>query len=144
MAKTCFFKAVLATYTNGMKQPYTLIYWFIMKQPITGFHQDDQRHWVAELSCGHVQHVRHDPPLVAREWTQSSQGRQSMLGYILDCLKCDDGEPADEIKLRTMLKPKRANTILYCEKWPDTVAFYRDALGGSRWPRSAIGLSNSN
>ena len=100
-----------------------------MKQPITGFHQDDERHWVAELSCGHVQHVRHDPPLVTREWTQSSHGRQSMIGYQLDCLKCDDGEPADETKLRTMLQPKRTNTILYCEKWSETVAFYRDALG---------------
>src|SRR5689334_11185211 len=27
-----------------------------------GFHQDEQGVWVLELSCGHSQHVRHDPP----------------------------------------------------------------------------------
>jgi hypothetical protein len=29
---------------------------------ITGFHQDEEANWVAELSCGHQQHVRHRPP----------------------------------------------------------------------------------
>ncbi|MFT4728722.1 MAG: hypothetical protein ACI9UN_003235 [Granulosicoccus sp.] len=32
-----------------------------MLQKITGFHQDDKADWVAELSCGHGQHVRHNP-----------------------------------------------------------------------------------
>jgi hypothetical protein len=30
-----------------------------MEQRITGFHLDDESHWVAELVCGHYQHVRH-------------------------------------------------------------------------------------
>ncbi|MFA7386564.1 MAG: DUF3565 domain-containing protein, partial [Thiohalobacteraceae bacterium] len=29
----------------------------VMNQQITGFHKDDERHWVAELACGHDQHV---------------------------------------------------------------------------------------
>ena len=67
-----------------------------MKQAITGYHQDDEDHWVAELNCGHFQHVRHDPPLSIREWTQSKQGRDSMLGFELDCVKCDEGAPRDQ------------------------------------------------
>lgn len=66
-----------------------------MKQPITGYHQDDERHWVAELACGHFQHVRHDPPLVERPWVLGEAGRRSRLGTMLDCKKCDEGAPAD-------------------------------------------------
>ena len=61
-----------------------------MKQKITGFHQDEEHHWVADLACGHTQHVRHDPPWQSRPWTQSEEGRRAMIGQILDCRKCDD------------------------------------------------------
>ncbi|MCV6623091.1 MAG: DUF3565 domain-containing protein, partial [Cellvibrionaceae bacterium] len=37
-----------------------------MKQPIVGYHQDEENHWVARLACGHFQHVRHDPPWTNR------------------------------------------------------------------------------
>lgn len=63
---------------------------------ITGYHQDDQGHWVAQLDCGHNQHVRHDPPWMNRLWVTSATGRNSMLGYRLECKKCDDGAPKDE------------------------------------------------
>jgi hypothetical protein len=66
-----------------------------MEQPITGFHRDEESHWVAELACGHFQHVRHDPPWVERPWVMSEAGRESMLGQLLSCKKCDAGEPAD-------------------------------------------------
>ena len=66
-----------------------------MKQPITSYHQDDEQHWVAELACGHFQHVRHDPPLVERPWVVTEQGRARLLGTTLDCKKCDEGAPAD-------------------------------------------------
>ena len=33
-----------------------------MQQAIIGFHLDEEQHWVAELACGHGQHVRHTPP----------------------------------------------------------------------------------
>lgn len=66
-----------------------------MKQAIIGYHQDDEGHWVAELRCGHNQHVRHNPPLVSRPWVITEEGRQSMLGYELACKKCDEGLPPD-------------------------------------------------
>ena len=66
-----------------------------MKQAITGYHKDDDNDWVAELSCGHFQHVRHNPPWVNRPWVESREGRAEKLGYELNCVKCDAGEPAD-------------------------------------------------
>ncbi|MBS0319751.1 MAG: DUF3565 domain-containing protein [Proteobacteria bacterium] len=62
---------------------------------IVGFHQDDERHWVAELDCGHNQHVRHDPPWMNRPWTTTPEGRAGFLGATLACRKCDDGAPRD-------------------------------------------------
>lgn len=66
-----------------------------MQQPIVGYHQDDERHWVAELGCGHFQHVRHDPPWTNRPWVLTAAGRASKLGVSLKCSKCDRGEPRD-------------------------------------------------
>lgn len=66
-----------------------------MEQPIVGFHQDEERHWVAELACGHFQHVRHDPPWFFRPWVQTEAGRASKLGARLACKKCDAGVPPD-------------------------------------------------
>ena len=61
-----------------------------MKQSIIGFHQDEERHWVAELECGHSQHVRHNPPLTSRPWVTTSEGRRQRIGAELQCLKCDE------------------------------------------------------
>jgi hypothetical protein len=66
-----------------------------MKQPIIGYHKDEEGHWVAELRCGHNQHVRHNPPLVSRPWVIIEEGRKSLLGYELNCKKCDEHLPAD-------------------------------------------------
>lgn len=66
-----------------------------MRQPITGFHRDEESHWVAQLACGHNQHVRHTPPWVNRPWVMTGEGRQSMLGFELDCRKCDEHAPPD-------------------------------------------------
>ena len=33
-----------------------------MQQAIIGFHLDEENDWVADLACGHGQHVRHNPP----------------------------------------------------------------------------------
>ena len=67
-----------------------------MQQPIVGYHKDEHDDWVAELSCGHVQHVRHNPPWTNRPWVITADGRQSMLGHKLACKKCDKGAPADK------------------------------------------------
>jgi len=54
-----------------------------------GFHQDEEGHWVAELECGHNQHVRHDPPWTNRPWVVTHAGRAQALGQKLPCRKCD-------------------------------------------------------
>lgn len=66
-----------------------------MESEIVGYHKDDEGDWVAELACGHTQHVRHDPPFSSRPWVTSEEGRQEHLGIELGCKKCDRGEPKD-------------------------------------------------
>jgi len=68
-----------------------------MKQAITRFHKDEENDWVAELHCGHFQHVRHNPPWVNRPWVVSEEGRLSKLGHELSCVKCDEGAPRDSL-----------------------------------------------
>jgi uncharacterized protein DUF3565 len=58
---------------------------------IVRYYQDEQRDWVAELECGHTQHVRHDPPWQSRPWVMTEEGRHSRLGSILECRRCDEG-----------------------------------------------------
>ena len=65
-----------------------------MKRSIVGFHQDEEGHWVADLECGHGQHVRHDPPWQVRPWVTTPQGRAGRLGQQLDCLNCDSRDPS--------------------------------------------------
>jgi hypothetical protein len=60
-----------------------------MHQAIIGFHQDDEGHWVADLACGHGQHVRHHPPFQSRPWVLTVEGRNRHLGHALNCLRCD-------------------------------------------------------
>ncbi|MDQ6665382.1 MAG: DUF3565 domain-containing protein [Acidobacteriota bacterium] len=59
-----------------------------MKRRIVGFHQDENRDWVADLECGHAQHMRHNPPWVNRPWVITEEGRAEHLGNELICLKC--------------------------------------------------------
>jgi hypothetical protein len=66
-----------------------------MKQKIIGFDQDSDRHWRAKLACGHYQHVRHNPPLTSREWVLSENGRETRIGEMLQCRKCDETAPPD-------------------------------------------------
>jgi len=66
-----------------------------MERRIVGFHQDHEQHWVAELECGHDQHVRHNPPLITREWVRTCAGRDEALGQTLRCKKCEDGVGPD-------------------------------------------------
>jgi hypothetical protein len=61
-----------------------------VKRKIIGFHQDENRDWVADLECGHGQHVRHNPPWTTRPWVLIPEGRQSRLGLTLECKKCDE------------------------------------------------------
>ncbi|GAA5524265.1 hypothetical protein Maes01_00820 [Microbulbifer aestuariivivens] len=67
-----------------------------MQQVINGYHRDGEGHWVAELACGHFQHVRHDPPWQNRPWVLTAEGREERLGASLECRKCDAGAPPDQ------------------------------------------------
>lgn len=60
-----------------------------MNHPIVGFRQDEHGDWIADLACGHGQHVRHQPPFVNRAWVLSEEGRLQKLGQVLDCKQCD-------------------------------------------------------
>jgi hypothetical protein len=61
-------------------------------QPMVGFHQDEEGHWVAELACGHTQHVRHDPPWQNRPWVLQADTRATHVGDCLRCLRCERQE----------------------------------------------------
>ena len=64
-----------------------------MRSAIVGYHKDAAGDWVAELRCGHDQHVRHRPPFFSRPWVVTEEGRASRLGVELECPLCDRGEP---------------------------------------------------
>jgi len=55
---------------------------------IIDFHLDERQDWVAELECGHHQHVRHNPPWTHRHWVTTPQGRFEHLGSELLCFAC--------------------------------------------------------
>lgn len=63
-----------------------------MERKIVGFHTSKEDDWMAELDCGHNQHVRHDPPLPHQTWVTSEEGRNSKLGNLLDCTCCEQLE----------------------------------------------------
>ncbi|MBX3235611.1 MAG: DUF3565 domain-containing protein [Nitrospiraceae bacterium] len=64
-----------------------------MQQKIVGYHQDEEGHWVADLACGHGQHVRHQPPLTTRLWVLTEEGRRTRLGMVLNCKRCEEPDP---------------------------------------------------
>ena len=59
---------------------------------IMGFHCDEKGDYVAELSCGHGQHVRHQPPFQLRPWVIDPEERAKRIGTALDCPPCDRTE----------------------------------------------------
>ena len=61
-----------------------------VNQRIVGWRQDEQGHWVAELACGHGQHVRHAPPLSFRAWVLEPGGREQFIRFVLNCVRCDE------------------------------------------------------
>ena len=57
---------------------------------IINFHQDDLGDWVAELSCGHQRHVRHNPPWTNHPWVMTAEGRARYIGVAIPCKYCQD------------------------------------------------------
>lgn len=60
---------------------------------IIGFWQDEEQDWIADLECGHSQHVRHTPPWQVRPWVLTPEGRAGRLGTRLSCRACADAGP---------------------------------------------------
>jgi len=59
-----------------------------VERRIVGYHEDEEQHCIAELECGHTQHVRHDPPWQVRLWVTTPEGRAGRLGSMLQCSRC--------------------------------------------------------
>lgn len=68
----------------------------IPSRRITGYRQDDEGHWIADLECGHSQHMRHQPPWQVRPWVLTNEGRDRMLGTAVPCTQCADSSPGEE------------------------------------------------
>jgi tellurite methyltransferase len=81
---------------------FALVAWSgLVQRSITGFHRDPVADWVAELDCGHGQHVRNTPPFVLRPWVESDAGRSAHLGQMLECVLCERRElPAGWVAYR--------------------------------------------
>ncbi len=69
-----------------------------MERSIVAFHADEVGDWVAELSCGHDQHVRHRPPFQDRHWVVDKVSRDGRIGMPLDCPLCERTEPPDALR----------------------------------------------
>lgn len=52
------------------------------------FRQDEHGDWVAVLSCGHTQHLRHQPPWQNRAWVLDAEQRQAHVGEPFLCGWC--------------------------------------------------------
>lgn len=61
-----------------------------MERKIVAFEKDEKQDWTAVLECGHRQHTRHRPPFEQRPWVISEEGRQSRIGFMLNCVVCDE------------------------------------------------------
>ncbi|WP_238935152.1 DUF3565 domain-containing protein [Pseudomonas typographi] len=64
---------------------------------ITGFAQDEHGHWFARLSCGHTQHLRHDPPWQQRAWVIDPEERARRIGQAFTCGWCRRGTVGDTL-----------------------------------------------
>ena len=82
-----------------------------MIRSIEGFHQDEVGDWVAELSCLHGQHVRHQPPFRERPWVLTAEGRADRIGSEIDCPLCDRAELPSDLGLRRTAGPFTADEI---------------------------------
>lgn len=70
-----------------------------VQRPITGYRRDAEGEWVAQLGCGHDQHVRHRPPFQPRPWILTDEGRDGRLGSSLSCPHCDRAELPAAVRL---------------------------------------------
>lgn len=82
-----------------------------MQRQVAGFRIDEVGDWVAELSCLHSQHVRHQPPLLLRPWVLTASGRAEHIGTDLECPLCDRAELPDGLRLVRTAGPFDEHTV---------------------------------
>ena len=82
-----------------------------MLRRIIGFRQDDQGDWIADLSCLHSQHVRHQPPFQDRGWVLTESGRAARVGTELGCPLCDRAELPDRLRILRSIGPFDEETL---------------------------------
>ena len=82
-----------------------------MLRTIDGFHRDDAGDWVAELSCLHGQHVRHQPPFRERPWVLTEAGRAEHVGTAAYCPLCDRAELPEGLELARTAGPFDRTTL---------------------------------
>lgn len=64
---------------------------------LIGFRQDEDGHWIALLSCGHTQHLRHQPPWQSRPWVLDPDQRQQKVGSGFHCGWCANAADNDSL-----------------------------------------------
>nr|WP_263974804.1 DUF3565 domain-containing protein [Pseudomonas muyukensis] len=52
---------------------------------------------MVELSCGHTQHLRHQPPWQARPWVLDADQRARRIGQAFACGWCAQGTVSDTL-----------------------------------------------
>jgi len=67
---------------------------------VVDFRQDEDGHWVVVLSCGHTQHVRHQPPWQSRAWVLDPAQRQKKIGESFHCGWCAQASVNDNLRPR--------------------------------------------
>jgi tellurite methyltransferase len=82
-----------------------------MHRTMTGFHRDDDGDWVAELSCLHSQHIRHEPPFREAAWIEDAAERSRRVGELLDCPLCDRAELPDGLHVARTTATWDASTV---------------------------------
>jgi hypothetical protein len=82
-----------------------------VERAIDGFHEDENGEWVADLSCLHRQHVRHQPPFRDRPWVLTEEGRADHIGAPIECPLCDRTELPDGLALARTAGPFTADSL---------------------------------
>jgi len=82
-----------------------------MHRTMTGFRRDHEGDWVAELSCMHAQHIRHQPPFSEAAWIEDDEARDRRVGEPLDCPLCDRAELPDGLRAARVSATWDASTM---------------------------------
>jgi len=95
-----------------------------MKKVIKGFHLDRFQEWNADLECGHVVKMKHNPPYQVCKWIGTGKGRQEHIGDTQECVFCDMPALPDHLIL------KRTSPCYQVDTIPDELASGYEPVSG--------------